>query len=141
MAEHHAILDTNVLVAGIRSRTGASAELLRLLLRGTYRIAISATLVFEYEEILQREAVPTYISEADAVTLIGTICEIGIQHDTRRRESPLSADIDDEFILDLVQVARVNYLVTHNLRHFSKVKLPGLKVVTPQEFLKMLRTP
>ena len=55
------ILDTNVLVVAIRSRRGASAELLELLAGGEYAIALSAPLALEYEEVLVRDLVPTFV--------------------------------------------------------------------------------
>ena len=50
-----AVLDTSTVIAGFRSPSGASAELLRLALRGTYEIAASLPVFLEYEDVLQRE--------------------------------------------------------------------------------------
>src|SRR5947209_5957695 len=49
------VMDTNVLVAGLRSRRGASFRLLQLLGTGRFEIAISVALVLEYEDVLMRD--------------------------------------------------------------------------------------
>jgi len=47
-----AIIDTNVLYAGLYSSLGASYQVLRAIERSRIRMVLSTTLVFEYEEIL-----------------------------------------------------------------------------------------
>ncbi len=54
MKTYQIILDTNVLLAGLRSRRGASYKLLTILNDNRWQLNISTTLVFEYEEILKR---------------------------------------------------------------------------------------
>jgi len=49
-------MDTNVLVAAFRSRHGASFEIFRRLRLGEWTTVVSNHLLFEYEEILKREA-------------------------------------------------------------------------------------
>jgi predicted nucleic acid-binding protein len=43
------VLDTDVVIAGLRSPTGASAELLRMARRGELTLLISVPLFIEYE--------------------------------------------------------------------------------------------
>jgi len=49
------VLDTSVLVAGLRSRLGASAALLRLVAARQVEITASPALFLEYEAVLKRE--------------------------------------------------------------------------------------
>ncbi len=55
------VLDTTVLVAGLRSRNGASFALLRLLREGRWTLVLSNTALAEYEEVLKREHAPSWI--------------------------------------------------------------------------------
>jgi predicted nucleic acid-binding protein len=48
------VLDTNVIVAGLRSRRGASFFLLDLVERGDLSIILNAPLIEEYEEVIRR---------------------------------------------------------------------------------------
>jgi predicted nucleic acid-binding protein len=49
------VLDTNVLLAGLRSNRGASYKLLTILNDLRWQLNISTALIFEYEEILKPE--------------------------------------------------------------------------------------
>lgn len=48
------VLDTNVLVAGLKSRNGASFRLLELIIKGELTPAVTSPLVFEYQMVLSR---------------------------------------------------------------------------------------
>jgi len=48
------VIDTNVLVAALRSRSGRSFELLMQLDQGRYQPVVTVPLVMEYEDVLLR---------------------------------------------------------------------------------------
>ena len=48
------VLDSNVLVSAMRSRLGASNELIRFLAGGKFRTAVSTALILEYDDVLHR---------------------------------------------------------------------------------------
>lgn len=48
------VLDTSVLVAGLRSSLGASSRLLGLVADGVLRPLVSTPLFLEYEDVLKR---------------------------------------------------------------------------------------
>jgi putative PIN family toxin of toxin-antitoxin system len=133
------ILDTNVIVAAVRSRDGASAELLVRLAAGDYAIALSAALAFEYEKVLLREMVPVFVTLADVDQIIRFLCSVGEPHDPHRAAPSVPGDPDDDFILDLAMESRVDYIVTHNTRDFIHAAPKGVEVVTPAQFLTRLR--
>jgi predicted nucleic acid-binding protein len=49
------VLDTNVLIAALRSRRGASFELLRLVGDPRWHLHLSTALLLEYETVARRE--------------------------------------------------------------------------------------
>src|SRR5580658_3051652 len=59
------VFDTNVVVAGLRSRHGASHELLRLVASGAIRLHISVALALEYEEVLKRPGMLPDVSQIE----------------------------------------------------------------------------
>ena len=60
------VIDTNVIVAGLRSRRGSAFQLLTLIDTGYFDIHLSVPLVLEYTEVLLRELPNLYLSrEAD----------------------------------------------------------------------------
>jgi predicted nucleic acid-binding protein len=48
------VLDSDVIVAGLRSRRGASFRLLSLVGTGVFTHCLSVSLLFEYEDVLKR---------------------------------------------------------------------------------------
>jgi predicted nucleic acid-binding protein len=50
------ILDTNVIIASLRSLNGASHRLVSMIGSGHFELVMSSTLVFEYEAILKRQS-------------------------------------------------------------------------------------
>ena len=70
------VIDTNVLVAALRSRRGASFKLVSFLPSDKFSIAISVPLVFEYEDALKRLE-SSAITEQDIGDFVDFLCEIG----------------------------------------------------------------
>lgn len=133
------ILDTNVVVAAMRSHTGASAKLLEMLSTGIYTIALSAPLAFEYEEVLVRELVPAIATLADVDAVIRFLCDVSEKYDPGRSRHPMGVDPDDEFVLELAAQAGVDYIVTHNIRHFATATASGINAVLPAHFLALVK--
>jgi len=50
------VIDTNVLIAALRSRRGASCKLLSLIGNRTFDVAVFVPLLFEYEEVAFRQS-------------------------------------------------------------------------------------
>jgi predicted nucleic acid-binding protein len=68
------VIDTNVLIAGLRSRHGASNKLLSLVGTDTFVTAISVPLVLEYEEATQRHAEVLPYSRDELTEIVDFIC-------------------------------------------------------------------
>ncbi|WP_089131004.1 PIN domain-containing protein [Tolypothrix sp. NIES-4075] len=77
------VLDTNVLLAGLRSNRGASYKLLTILNDSRWQLNISTTLVFEYEEILFRQKAQIGLSDADIDDVIEALIAIANKHRLR----------------------------------------------------------
>ena len=73
------VIDTNVLVAGLRSRRGYAFKLLSLVGQGMFDIHLSVPLVLEYEAVLNRE-MPTMIPRNVVDAVIDYHCAVGHHH-------------------------------------------------------------
>ena len=72
-----AVMDTNVLVAALRSQRGASFELLRLWRQQQWIMVLSTTVAVEYEEILRREAAAFSLTLQELENLLNALCVLG----------------------------------------------------------------
>jgi len=126
------VLDTNVLLCAIYSNRGASYKLLSMIDGEKFRINISTTLVYEYEEILKLKS-KLGISHIDAI--LDYICLIGKKNSIFYLWRPKLKDIDDDFLLELAVKSNA-IIVTLNGKDFKPASEFGLKVMTPKEFLQ-----
>lgn len=134
-----AVLDTNVIYAALYSNAGASWELLRLLRASRWTLVLSNTLCSEYEEVLAREAGSLGIKPEEVGPIIDAFCTIAELHSLRTPWIPILDDPDDEAQVHLASEARVDYVVTHNVRHLGPAREHGINVITPRDFLNILR--
>jgi putative PIN family toxin of toxin-antitoxin system len=134
----HVVLDTNVLVAALRSRRGASFELLRLVGDPRWRIHVSTAMLLEYDEIARREAKHFWLEPERVEDVLDFLCVHAQEHAISFRWRPFSSDPDDDFVLELAVAAGVRYIVTHNLRNFAGVEAFGLEAITPAQMLLKL---
>jgi len=133
------ILDTNVLIAALRSRRGASFELLRLVGDRRWRLHLSTALLIEYEEVARREAQHFWLHPNRIEDVLDFLASSSQEHAISFRWRPFLNDPDDDFILELAVAARARYIVTHNLRNFARVDEFGLEAVTPAQMLLKLK--
>jgi putative PIN family toxin of toxin-antitoxin system len=132
------VLDTSVVVAGLRSRQGASFKLLSLLEAGRFEIAVSVPLVFEYEDALARHVGSGLYTHEEVGDLLDHLCSIGHRQNIFFLWRPYLQDSKDDMILELAFAAGCEAIVTHNQRDFVGAERLGVQVHVPKEFLRLL---
>jgi putative PIN family toxin of toxin-antitoxin system len=133
------VLDTNVLVAGLRSNQGASFQILRRLGTGQFAIALSVGLVLEYEEILKRQLNALDLSARDVDDVIDYLCSVADLTEIFFLWRPCLHDADDDMLLELAVAGQCDAIVTFNVRDFEPAEQFGMRVLTPPQFLKEIR--
>ena len=68
------ILDTSVLIAGLRSSLGASFALLKLVGTESFTIGLTAALVLEYEATCMKSLPALSVTEKDVQELLDYFC-------------------------------------------------------------------
>lgn len=129
------VLDTNVLVAALRSSRGASFCLLSLVERNLFTVHVSTPLVTEYEAVLKRGITSLSAEEIDDV--IDYICSKAVLNKIFYLWRPVLKDPDDDFVLELAVKANAT-IVTWNVTDFKRAARFGITVMTPREFLATL---
>ncbi|WP_455173976.1 putative toxin-antitoxin system toxin component, PIN family [Azospirillum largimobile] len=138
-----AVLDTNILTAGLRSRRGASFAVLSLLADGQFRALVTTALFLEYEAVLKRPEQREVhgLTEPDVDRLLAELAAILEPVDVRFTWRPQLSDPADEMVLEAAVNGRADVLVTHNVRDFSAAAPRfGIPVLRPAEFLRGVAT-
>jgi predicted nucleic acid-binding protein len=132
------VLDTDVLESALRSRRGASFAVLSQVGTGAFDIAVSVSLVLEYEAVLMRQAGEMGRPETAVVDLIDYLCSVAKRQAVFFLWRPFLTDPDDDMVLELAVAAGCDAIVTHNGRDFQKSAEFGISVLSPAEFLRKI---
>lgn len=130
------VIDTNVMVSGLRSRRGYSFRLLSLVGTGRFEINLSVPLVLEYEEVLYEQESELSVSREVVEDVINFHCATANRHQIYFLWRPLLGDPDDEMVLELAVKAGCDYIVTYNKTDFRGVESFGIRAIEPGSFLK-----
>jgi putative PIN family toxin of toxin-antitoxin system len=132
------VIDTNVLVSGLRSNQGASYKLLSILNDRRWQVNVSTALMYEYEEILKDASKGLELTLQDVDLAIAAICNIANFHPIFFLWRPMLKDADDEFLVDLAFKAQADFIITYNQKDLQAVEKFGIQVVTPKQFLQIV---
>jgi putative PIN family toxin of toxin-antitoxin system len=136
------VLDTSVVVAAIRSRSGGANALLRLI--GQRQLVLLATppLFLEYEDVLKRaehrlaHGLPIAAIDEFLAELAALIEPVEVHFQWR----PQSRDPNDEMVIEAAINGRADALVTYNVSDFVNFGTRfKIAVLTPAEFLKKVK--
>ena len=136
------VLDTSVVVAGLRSRFGAGNAILRLVATSRLRLLATAPLFLEYEDALkrpeQRLVHGLRLEEIDEVlaNLAALVEPVEIHFQWR----PQVRDAGDEMVLEAAINGEADAIVTYNISDFAvageRFRIPILR---PADLLKKVK--
>ncbi len=133
------VLDTSVLVAAVRSRQGASQQLLRRLPSPRFTLALSVALYTEWQAVLTRpEHLPPGMDAERMQGFLRYLASIAHLQDVHYLWRPFLRDPDDDMVLECAVASGSRYIVTHNLKDFRGADTLGVRAVTPADFLHFL---
>jgi putative PIN family toxin of toxin-antitoxin system len=134
------VLHTNVIVAGLYSRRGASYQLLKAALSGELSFAVSPLVAFEYEGVLTRGIKDGFleISEEDCRRILSGLFTMAKIVWRPLQIRPVLSDPSDDKILECAVSGDCTHIITFNKKHYpSALTAPwGMKVMTAGEFLR-----
>lgn len=136
------VLDTSVLVAGLRSRLGASHRLLELIAAGHCQPLVTTAVFLEYEDVLLRpeHRLVTGMSEDDVAGFLAALASASEPVDVHFQWRPQLPDPADELILEAAVNGRADAIVTHNVRDFrAAAEAFGMPVLAPAQVIKELK--
>jgi|ERR1051325_2828974 putative PIN family toxin of toxin-antitoxin system len=130
-----AVLDTNIVVSGLRNPNGIAAEVLRLAESRAFRCFASKEILNEYEEVLERASLG--LKREQITKFLRMIRRTFIMVVPTKRIKA-ARDPDDDMFLECALEGRADYVVTGKLRHFpSRFRISGF--FGPENFFPSLR--
>ncbi len=136
---YQVVLDTNVLVAALRSKLGASHHLLQLLGDARWRPNVTVPVVLEYESVLKRNCRAFGLTEHDVDDLVDTLCSRAGLHRLYFLWRPVASDPNDDLMLEAAIASHSDFIITFNQRDFPESSQFGIRCLTPREFLILLK--
>ena len=137
------VLDTNVVVAGLRSPRGASAELLKAALRREFTPVLSVAMVLEYEAVCcdPRHRTDSGLRERQVHDVIDALCAVCDYAESRYQWRPQLRDPNDEMVLEAAINGKADALITFNVKDFGAAPTRfGIPILSPGDGLRRIRT-
>jgi len=132
------VLDTNVLVAALRSSGGASRAVVRRALEGRFQPLFGNALWSEYQDLLGRPVWGEATSATDRQQVLAALAKQGRWVTVYYGWRPNLPDEADNHLIELALAGGAVAIVTHNLRDVQRgeLKLGSLRVLTPAQCLE-----
>lgn len=138
------VLDTDVMVAALRSDRGASRQLLLAALNRKFDLLVSVPLTIEYEAVLTRpeHLGASGLSSAEVGRVLDDVAAVARPIRLAFRWRPQLPDPDDDMVLETAVNGCAHAIVTFNQRDF----LPAAKkfecnVILPATAFEKMRNP
>jgi putative PIN family toxin of toxin-antitoxin system len=135
------VLDSDVVVAGVLSPTGASRQLLIAAVDRRFELLVSVPLMLEWEAVLKRpEILRAAGGDVDAMDVVlDQLAAVGVPVDLHFLWRPRSQDPDDDMVLETAINGRADVIATFNIRHLAAGALYfGVAVELPAAVLRRL---
>lgn len=135
------MLDTDVVVAAMRSPSGASAALLMAALERSVTLLANVPLVFEYEATcsLKAHRVAAGLDETEVRVFLDAVAALIEPVTTYFLWRPQLRDPSDEMVLEAAVNGHADAIVTFNIRDYGVVPGEfGVDVLQPRDALRRL---
>ena len=125
------IFDTNVWISFL---IGKRLQSIKPLISSRHiNIIFCPQLIAELKEVTQRPKLSKYFPENKVTELINLLDVLGKKIETTSRHN-LSRDPKDNFLLDLIEKSKADYLVTGDKDLLTLHPFKSAKIITPVEF-------
>jgi putative PIN family toxin of toxin-antitoxin system len=135
------VIDTDVIVAALRSRNGGSNAILREVANENLIPLVTPALFLEYEAVLKRpeQRIVNGLGLADVDLFLSALASASLPVEVNFQWRPQLSDPNDEMVLETAVNGQASILLTHNVAHFSvAARRFGIRVLRPGELLKEL---
>ena len=136
------VVDTDVIVAAMRSPGGASAAILRAARHGRVTLLVSVPIGMEYEAVCSESEhrLAAGLSEREVEIFLDALLAMAEPVKTHFLWRPQLRNPGDEMVLETAVNGRADALVTFNVRDFGTVPARfGIELIIPREAIGRIR--
>ena len=130
------VVDTNVFVSSILSPRNLPAQILDLILSRRILLLISEKILAEYQEVLQRKE---FSFDPEIVEGLLRFIQTYSEKVVLTPMKISLPDASDEPFLACALQGKADFLITGNKKHFPLSLCRPAKIVSPSEFLELLK--
>ena len=126
----------------MRSRSGASWQLVDRALAAEFTLLLSVPLVLQYETVLKREEHRAIhkLTDAQLDQVIGALVRVAAPVQIRFLWRPVLSDPSDDMVLETAVNGQADMLVTFNTHDFARAtRMVAHRTLRPREALHLVR--
>jgi putative PIN family toxin of toxin-antitoxin system len=135
-------LDTDAVVAAMRSPAGASAAIVRAVQKKKATLLLTVPIAMEYEAVCRRSEhrVESGLSERQVEIFLDAVIALAEPVRTHFLWRPQLRDPNDEMVLEAAVNGRADALVTFNVRDYGTVPSQfGVDVLPPRDIITRIQ--
>ncbi len=132
------VIDVSVVGSALWSRRGASFRFLQLVRDGRVTIVLSAPLLLEYEEALNRQAATLGLAAGDIAAALDYLAAIALHRTLHCLWRPLLRRATADLALELAVAAECAHIVARHVKDFAGAEAVGVQVLRPAQFLRQV---
>jgi putative PIN family toxin of toxin-antitoxin system len=136
------VVDANIILAGLRSRNGASFQILSKMIEGSLEFVLSTAITLEYEDLLKRQEIKSvlnWMKNDDIDLLLDTLIMQSILVTPWFRYRPFLDDPKDDIYIECAMAVGGSQLISFDKGFRNPdVKAFGIELVSPKQVLGRL---
>lgn len=138
------VLDSNVVLQGLRNKNGASGFILEKIRTFHLELMISIPVFNEYQDVLSRRKSLDFLglNRKDVDPILDFLASVATPCEINFLMRPNLRDEADNMFVDLAFTSRADYLITSNLKDFQRntdLIFDSFQIVLPANFVKIWR--
>ncbi len=133
-----AVIDTYVLIAALRSSSGASYQILLAAERGDFQMALSVPLLAEYDDVSSRPDMGVSIPMSAVEAILRRIAQVAHKQQIYFLWRPILPDPKDDMVLEVAIASGATHIVTFNRKDLRLASQFGITVLPPADFIRLL---
>lgn len=134
------ILDTNVLVSALIKNDSPPYHILYdFVFTDKDLLCISSSIMNEYYAVLNRKKFSRYSEFSEnAKYVLSRIEELALEYLPEKKHNIIK-DASDNIFIDLAIEANADYIITGNINDFTMSEYKNTRIVTPAEYLSLIK--